>query len=489
MPKNLSKETYENFAYPTLLQYFEEISAIPRETYHEEKIADYLVEFAKARGLSVYRDAYRNVLIEKEATPGMEDKEPLLLQGHSDMVCQKRPHVTHDFSTDAIRLIERDGWLHADGTTLGADDGVALAIMLYILDGGTDIHPKLQCLFTASEEMGMDGADNFDYSRITARSMVNMDSPDDDLIICGSAGGLHSKLTLSATPVPTVGKTYRISIGGLAGGHSGEDVHRGRANALRLLGRALLTISEKTPLSLISLLGGDKDNVIPREAEAVVAVSDENAFQQAIESLQASIPNELFADDRNFFIRYEACDASLYPSMLSEADTARVLLLSVGIPCGVLANEPNLDGLVSYSRNLGVIRTETKNENILVSFSFLSRSSSEAQLDLTVAELNLFGRAVGESFVHGNRYPAWHYDEHSALRDRYVAAYRDVCGEDPKITVIHAGLECGNIKSRVPDMDIISCGPLVKDLHSPDERLQLDSFARFFSVICRLLAQ
>lgn len=489
MSDHLPNEIFQNFEYPKLMYYFEQISAIPRETYHEEKIADYLVNFAKERGLPVYRDAYQNVLIDKDATPGMEDRAPLLLQGHSDMVCQKRPHVAHDFATDPIRLIERDGWLHADGTTLGADDGVALAVMLCILDGGVDVHPPLQCLFTASEEMGMDGADHFDYRRITARSMVNMDSPDDDLIICGSAGGLHSRLTLTAAPTPIAGNIYRISLGGLAGGHSGEDIHRGRANALRLMGRILLILSQKTTLSLISLFGGDKDNVIPREAEAIVSVLDENILKKTIAELEITLRGELFEDDHAFFIHCEACDSSQYPDTLSEEDTARALLLTVGIPCGVLAIEPALKDLVSYSRNLGVIQTVRQDGEIRLSFSFLSRSSSEAQLDLTVAELDLFAKTVGEKFEHSNRYPAWHYDERSTLRDRYVKAYRDVCGEEPKITVIHAGLECGNIKSRVPDMDIISCGPLVKDLHSPDERLQLDSFARFFSVIRRLVTQ
>ena len=293
----------KNFAYPELLRYFEEISAIPRPSYHEQAIADYLVAFAKARGLECYRDEFNNVLINMEATEGKEGVTPLLLQGHTDMVCEKNTGVEHDFLKDPLRLYEKDGWIRAEGTTLGADNGVAVAAMLAVLDGACDSHGPIQCLFTASEEVGLDGASGFDYSRIYAKKMLNMDSADESLIIAGCAGGLRSTITLPISREPFSGEVMEIRIGGLAGGHSGEDIHRGRANANKLMGRVLDRLFSELPdARLISVRGGTKENAIPREAFALISCNNAEGVTALCEELRKVISAEICGDDRGFFL-------------------------------------------------------------------------------------------------------------------------------------------------------------------------------------------
>ena len=297
------------FRYPNLLRFFEEISAIPRESYHEEQIADYLVAFALERGLPYFRDELHNVLIEMPASKGFEDHPALLLQGHTDMVCEKNAGVTHDFATDPLDLYVEDRWLRARGTTLGADDGVAVAIMLSILDGNIAEHPPIQCLFTSAEEVGMGGIEGFDFSRITARKMINLDSPDDLQIITGCAGGLYSSLTYSAKAITTEDACLHISVKGLAGGHSGEDIHRSRANANLLLARVLLAVSQATPLSLISFDGGNKKNAIAREAKAVVAIKDKESAIAMIDTWRSLLIAEMTADDAQFSLSAEPITA------------------------------------------------------------------------------------------------------------------------------------------------------------------------------------
>lgn len=470
------------FAYPSLMRYFEEISAIPRGSYHEEKLSDYLESFAKERGLSYERDALGTVLIRKGATAGMESCAPILLQGHTDMVCEKNEGVTHDFSRDALQLYVKDGWLRARGTTLGADDGVAVAAMLAILDGAAKAHPPLECLFTVSEEVGLDGIKAFDLSKITARRMINMDSADENSIIVGCAGGLRSSVTIPVSREACDGSRFRLTLTGLAGGHSGEDINRGRENSCKLMGRILWALGKGDPsLRLVQVKGGSKDNAIPREAEAVIAVSDVDAVRSALHAVSCEIKSELCGDDRAFSVSLASvsCDT---PAM-TEQSTRQILFLLSTVANGVFAVNHELDGLVEFSRNLGI----TESREAEVEFVFSSRSARDSQIDRSAAELDAYAAELGGSVRHYNRYPGWVYAEQSPLRDQYVAAYRSVYGKDPKQEIIHAGLECGIVKEAIPDMDILSCGPVVLNLHSPDEALELSSFARFFAVILKLL--
>ena len=473
----------ENFAYPELLGYFEEISAIPRPSYHEEKIAEYLVDFARKRGLEYYRDSYNNVLIDLPATKGREATAPILLQGHTDMVCEKNSGTVHDFLADPLRLYVKDGWIRAEGTTLGADNGVAVAVMLAILDGACESHGAIQCLFTASEEVGLDGAKGFDYSRIFARKMLNMDSADESLIIAGCAGGLRSTVTLPAERGECEGETVAIRIGGLAGGHSGEDINRGRANANKLMGRALDRIFAMLPdVRLISVDGGTKENAIPREAVAIIRTTKQEAVSEICQELREIIARELCRDDSGFFLTAEAYSCSVTP-MTRECGEKAVFFMQT-LSNGVFEMNHSLTGVVEYSRNLGIAQTCADS----VSFTVNSRSAEESRLDLSVAELDAYARILGGVSAHYSRYPGWEYAERSPIREEYSRAYSALYGREPAVEVIHAGLECGIIKKAIPDMDMLSCGPVVLDLHSPDEALNISSFERFFRVICKVIA-
>ncbi len=473
----------ENFAYPKLMRFFEEISEIPRASYQEKAIADYLVAFAKQRDLAWYRDSVNNVLIELPATPDCMDREPILLQGHTDMVCEKNAGVEHDFDKDPLKLYEADGWIRAEGTTLGADNGVAVAVMLALLDGAAESHPSLQCLFTASEEVGLDGAKAFDYGRIVARKMINMDSADESCMIAGCAGGLRSQISLPITREACSLPQLRLRIGGLFGGHSGEDIHKGRANANKVLGRILWELRKvHADLRLIAVEGGSKDNAIPREAEAIFCVGDIDGVRAQISSLDAIIAAELVGDDRGFSLSLEEC-MSEETLPFNEESTKNVIFLLETVGNGVFSMNPNLPEVVEFSRNLGVLQTEADH----VSLIFSSRSALESQIDRSSSELDAYADLLGASVQHYNRYPGWNFAPVSALREAYAAAYGKLFGKEPRIEVIHAGLECGIIKQALPDMDMISCGPIILDLHSPDEALHKKSFERFFSVILEML--
>ena len=469
----------ENFKHPKLLSFFEEISAIPRASYHEEKISEYLVSFAEARGLEYYCDSLGNVLINMSASADRKDADPLLLQGHTDMVCEKNSGVQHDFSKDPLKLyVDSEGWLRAEGTTLGADNGVAVAVMLCLLDSPEKSHRALQCLFTVSEEVGLDGAKAFDYSRIYARKMVNMDSADESLIIAGCAGGLRSSLKLPVDRKDTEGDRYKITVSGLFGGHSGEDINRGRANANKLMGRILdRIICDNKDARLISVLGGTKENAIPRECVAEVLHPCGKSLNELCENISKEIGSELCADDRSFSLTVSKSDTDIAP--MSKKSTDTVVFAMHTIANGVFEMNLHLSGVVEYSRNLGIVNTEEKYAELVLN----SRSATESRIDLSASEIDAYARMLGGESTHFNRYPGWIYAERSEIRDEYVSAYKRLFGAEPGIEVIHAGLECGIIKELVPDMDIISCGPVVLNLHSPDEALDLASFERFFDVI------
>ena len=471
----------DNFEFSGLLGYFEAISDIPRASYKESKIADYLCDFAKSRGLEYYRDGTNNVLINAPATKGCESAPALLLQGHTDMVCEKNAGVEHNFDTDPLELYEENGWIRARGTTLGADDGVAVAIMLYILDGGVERHGPLQCLFTASEEVGLDGVKAFDYSRIYARRMINIDSPDEAEVIAGCAGGQRSSMTFEVSAKTVRADVAQITVSGLYGGHSGEDINRGRANANKLMGRVLYRLLDGD-VQLVSIHGGTKDNAIPRECVATVAVADRKDVEKKIEKLRDELACGMSEDDKNFSLTLEFL-GERETEIIDDTCAKKVVFVMHTVANGVFEMNHNVSGLVEWSRNLGIVSCD-KNGAELV---FSSRSSYEARIELSEAELDDYASALGASVRHYNRYPGWSFAPTSEIRDCYVNAFERILGVTPEITVIHAGLECGFISRAVPNMDIISCGPQVKDLHSPDEALNKDSFQRFFKVIKHII--
>ena len=466
----------------SVFRYFEEISAIPRGSYHESGIADYLCAFAAGHGLEHYRDAQNNVLIKAPASPDRRNAAPLLLQGHTDMVCEKNRDTVHDFLHDPLKLWVDGKYLRARGTTLGGDDGIAVAIMLALLDGEIPSHPAYECLFTTAEEVGMDGAHAFDYSLLSARRMLNLDSEEFGVVTAGCAGGVRSDLALDAPTEPLSGDCIEVRLTGLAGGHSGENINCGRANANKLMGRLLAALLEDQPAAhLISLSGGSKDNVIPRETVATLAVPDADRAVLLLTSAGEEIAAEVCEADRGFRLSVTPTDDPC--EMLSQKTTRAAVTVLACAANGVLEMSRKVPGLVEFSRNLGVVRQEPGK----LTFVFSSRSSIEGQLDASQRDLDLLAAAVGGTVRHHSRYPGWDYAKTSALRDAYLAAFREVTGTDARVNVIHAGLECSVIHDHVPDMDMISIGPDLKDIHSPDEAMDLDSAERFWEVLARVI--
>ena len=466
----------------SVFRFFEDLCAIPHPSYHEGKIADYLCAFAAERGLECYRDSLHNVLIKKPATPDRVNDAPLMFQGHTDMVCVKTADCTIDFMKDGLELYLDGDFLRAKGTTLGADDGIAVAIMLALLDGELPSHPALECLFTSSEEVGLDGADGFDYSKISARKMINMDSEDLGVITAGCAGGLRSTLTKTCSAVPFAGECLTVTVNGLFGGHSGVDIASGRANANKLMGR-LLSKWQKAEgvVHLVSLNGGSKDNAIAAICEAVIATSNVEATTALLNNTAAEIAAELAKDDKNFSLTVSPTKAP--EVMFSATDSAQLIAILAVVDNGIKEMNYNIKGLPEWSRNLGVITTEG-NE---VELTFSSRSAIESRLDASIDELDTLALITGCTAKHYSRYPGWDYAPVSPLRDLYARAYREVTGKDAIVDVIHAGLECGIIVSKLPGLDVISVGPDMRDVHSPDERLNLSSVEVFWQTIEKLI--
>ena len=470
-----------------LFRFFEDISRIPRGSGNEKGIADFLVAFAEERGIECYRDAIHNVYYKIPATKGREAEPSVLLQGHTDMVCEKNNDTVHNFLTDPLSLyVDERGQLRARGTTLGGDDGVAVVVMMAAADGMIPSHPTLECLFTVSEEVGLEGANGFDYSRISSRILLNMDSEEEDCVIVGCAGGVRSDLLLPIgreTDGAGFDRAIEIRVKGLKGGHSGEDINKGRANANKLVGRLLSVASGVAELRLASIVGGSKDNAIPRECTAVVALSaaDADKVAAALRAEGAKIAESLCADDRGFVL--ELIEKPEVNGLFDKKMTDGLVKLLFEVPNGVLKM---IDGTnaVEWSRSLGVI--ETKEDIVRVVFS--SRSAIESELDASVDELNARAEAIGATVHHHGRYPGWEYNPNSAIRERYLALCEKM-GMPTNVRVIHAGLECGVIASNLPGLDAISFGPNMADIHSPEEALDLASTARFWQKLVMLLAE
>lgn len=465
------------------LEYFKEISAIPRESGNERAVAEYLIKFAEQRNLHYYTDEYYNVLIVKRATQGHESLKPIMLQSHTDMVCEKNNNINHDFTCDGIKIIELNGIYTADGTTLGADDGIGVAFMLAVLDDETLDHPDLECLFTAQEEVGLVGAENFDYTNIKSRQIINLDGETEGEAIISSAGGVRTTLRMMYETVPAVptNKTIRIQVTGLAGGHSGMDIHSGRGNANIIMGRILNRLYSDCPFNLVSINGGLKSNAIPRECEAIIHVIDYDRVIEIVKRLEREIYNELSDDDKRFKIFTKKTTASEVMTYKSTSVIISALMLSVN---GVVSMDKNQAGMVESSSNLGVIRTGE-----VVEFLYENRASTESMLDFICEKYDRLAYITNMDIRHTNRYPGWRYNPNSNLKDNYQAIYKKMYSRDPVMQGIHAGLECGLIINKLGgiDIDAISIGPDIHGAHTPDESLDIESCYKVWKLLIELI--
>jgi len=473
--------TYEELNPKKIFHYFRKISDIPRGSGNEEAVAKYVYDTACALGYEAVLDSANNVFVTAPATPGYEDHAPIMLQGHLDMVCEANKDTEHDFLKDPIKFILDGDLLRADGTTLGADNGVAVAIMLAILEGGVP-HPELECLFTTEEETGLSGMSGFDASNVKSRRLINIDSAGEAEATVSCAGGVRSHIyfDFDKTAIPTEYTVCTLNVKGLFGGHSGEDINLGRMGALSVGARVLFSAMKSSDIRISELEGGSRDNAIPREFFAVCAVSDYDAFSAAVSAEADKVKAEVVPDDAGLEITLVKSSADV--AMSSEKTRTLIELLRT-LPHGVRGMSRTVTGLVETSSNLAVIRQTDSGCEIVVS----SRSSVSSKLDDMENLVEAAGNLASAKVEHVGRYPGWDHTEGSDMQSRYLDSCKAVFGRDGKIIGIHAGLECGLLKSKLPDMDMISIGPDIRNLHSPDEVLSVSSLSRLWNLILDML--
>lgn len=468
--------------------YFEEICAIPHASYQESKISDYCAAFAKKHGLTCYQDEWKNVVIIKEAAKGYEKEPTLILQGHLDMVCEKDPGSDFNFATDGLRLIVAGDYITADGTTLGGDDGIAVAYMLAVLASETIAHPRLEAVFTVSEETGMEGAAGIDVSVLRGKRLLNLDSEEEGFFLAGCAGGASVICRLPANRIAASGTLVKLTVSGLAGGHSGMDINKGRANANILMGRVLRKLTEDRSCFLALLEGGGKDNVIPGHCMAALYLDPARleAAKQIVADMQQTFAEEYALTDKNIRLCLECGVQDDWPqlsAMLDAESTARIVRLVSTLPNGVQAMSAEVEGMVETSLNLGVMRLE--NEQAV--FRYSVRSSKEHAKEALLTKIRVLTEETGGTSEVTGMYPAWEYKKDSALRKKLVSVYERMYGNKPVIQVIHAGLECGLLAEKIPDLDCVSIGPDLKDIHTANESLCISSAKRVWEFLLQVL--
>ncbi|OOO00734.1 MAG: aminoacyl-histidine dipeptidase [Epulopiscium sp. Nele67-Bin004] len=462
-----------------IFEYFEKISAIPRGSGQEKAISDYMVEFAKSLNLEVKQDDAYNVYIYKPATAGYENSPTVILQGHLDMVWEKDNDTEFDFMTQGINMYREGDWIHAKGTTLGADNGVAIAYQMAVLSDNTLEHPAIECFMTTEEETGMGGVANMHPEYLSGRILLNMDTGTEGKLLVSCAGGARCSLTLPITwsKAPEGYSCHKIRVRNLVGGHSGGEIHHERANANVLMGRILEQLEDDIYLSSIN--GGSKDNVITRECEVILFAKDESKLKETLQKLQSTFRAEYMTQDPDITLTLESASAE------SISDTKIIDLLRI-LPNGVQGMSHQIENLVETSLNIGVI--ETTADEIKVTISL--RSSVESRKTELLSKLKKIAGAVqGVEFEAGAHYPAWSYKEDSVLRGKAQEVYKRMYGKDAKIEAKHAGLECGFLSEKLSGVDIISIGPNMHDIHSPQERVSISSMTRVYEYVTELLKE
>ena len=466
--------------------YFEEISKIPRCSGNENGIRDFIKNFAILHKLEYKIDQVGNIVVISKPSIGYEDKDVIVLQAHMDMVCEKNRNVAHDFERDPIKLKVEGQWVKADGTTLGADNGMGMAAMLALLEDEKLNHGIIECLFTVEEETGLKGAIGLGENMITGRYMINLDSEDADTIYIGCAGGVESKIFLDTEIAKVENKNfkfYRIIITGLKGGHSGGDINKERANSLKLMARLLfkLNINDES-LRLVSIKGGDKHNAIPRECFSVVAsLFNENEIKEIVKNFEDFINDEYKNIESG--IEIKVSEETAKDTTLSDELTNKIICLMMSIPHGVIKMSKIFNDLVETSTNFASISVDTSNVEFYMSHRSLVESSLEALMDNHFA----LSKLVKGEISFQNRYPAWQPDTNSKLLELSSSAFKDICGKNPMIKVIHAGLEAAIIKDKFDNMEIVSIGPTIVNPHSPEESVNIKTVALFWKTLIKII--
>ena len=470
-----------------LWTHFESLNAVPRPSKKEERVRQFMVDFGNKLGLETCVDKIGNVIIKKHASLGMENRKTVILQSHLDMVHQKNADRVFDFDTQGIEMIVEGDWVRANGTTLGADNGIGVAAIMAVLESNTIEHPAIEAFFTIDEETGMTGAMQMDGSLFEGEILLNIDTEDDDELSIGCAGGIDTNTSYSYSEVPVIAesKTVEISIRGLLGGHSGMDIDKGRGNANKWMARMLWEISQCISIHLVSFDGGSLRNAIPREATAVIAIlaADANKFHAEFDK-QVSIYKEEYKSIESA-INIQAKEIAGSSNAMNEADFKKVINLLCSVQNGVFRMSPDIDGLVEASSSLARI--------IISTGSFTSQSLQRSSVESTKSEIAMTIRCAFENMgcdvVQGGEYPGWKPNPDSAILKLMEKLYKEMYHEDPKVKACHAGLECGILGKHLPGVDMISFGPNIRAAHSPDEKVQISSVQKFWKYYLETLKQ
>lgn len=466
-------------------EYFYQISQVPRPSKKEEKIRKFLIEFGKTHKLETLSDSIGNVVIKKPATKGFESLKSVVLQSHMDMVCEKNSDVEFDFEKDAIQTRIEGEWVKAKGTTLGGDDGIGIAASLAILSAKDIDHGPIECLFTVDEETGLTGAFNLDEQMIDSRILLNLDSEDEGELFIGCAGGRDTiaSLDLVLQPKPESHIDYKIEVSGLTGGHSGDDIQKGFANANILLIRLLWQARRDFGIHLTHIDGGNLRNAIAREAYAQILVSESNEqdFLNLMSNLALNIKKEFYVTEPNMQFKIEI--STQRTSIIKDTLFDKIIDSMFACPHGVIAWSQDIPNFVETSTNLASVKI--KEDKIIITTS--QRSSVESALDMICNKVNAVFSSVQAKIIHTDGYPGWTPNTKSEIMEITKDAYYHLFSKEPKVLAIHAGLECGLIGKKFPSMDMISFGPTVKGAHSPDERMKIDTVKMFYDLIIEVL--
>ena len=453
--------------------YFEEICKIPHGSGDTSKISDFCERFAIEHKLDYVREEIGNVIIKKPATGGKEDSLPVIIQGHLDMVCEKNPDVVLDFYNDSIEVNTDGEFVFANGTTLGGDDGIAVAMALAILESNDIVHPALEVLFTVDEETGMYGAGALDGSLFKGNRLINIDSEEEGVFTVSCAGGVRAELTVPVMFEDNSMPCYKITIDGLQGGHSGVEIHKGRLNANKVAASLLLDLGD---VRIVSINGGLKDNAIPAHSQIIVAteMDIENAALEFAEKNRIETDNNLTVS---------VVKTNTYDKAMSFNSSKKVADFLHNVPNGIIKWSDDIEGLVETSLNIGVLKTE---ENF-VSASFALSSSVNAEKMALLDKLEAFVKDFDGEIFSEAHYPAWEYKKDSVLRDTMVRVYEEMYGDEPQVVAIHAGLECGLLSEKIVGLDAVSIGPNMMDIHTPREKISVASVERVYKYLLRLL--
>lgn len=474
----------ENLEPKKVFYFFEKLCQIPHGTFDTKRISDYCVEFAKERGLEVIQDEANNVIIKKGGTKGYENSEPIILQGHLDMVCEKTPDSSHDFKNDPLDLYVEDGYVKAKDTSLGGDNGIAIAMAMAVLDSEDIAHPPIEAVFTTDEETGMGGANAIDLSVLKGRKLLNIDSEVEGILTTGCAGGISLVTEIPVQREETSGTLVTLTISGLQGGHSGIEIHRQRGNAHKMMGRLLNAIEKEAQISLVDIEGGSKDNVIPMNntARILVAEKDAEKIVKVTEEMKAVWDHEFMGDEPTL-----AVEASLKVNeskkTLDRESTEKIINYLMISPCGVQGFSRKLQGLVESSLNVGIVETYDG----YIKICHMIRSSVESQKQFMYMQLDQLAKMIGAKTSITSEYPAWQYDPNSELRKVMEITYKEMFGNEPEILSVHCGLECGLFLGKRPDLDCVSVGPNLLDVHSFNEKVDIASVERTWNYVKAIL--